>query len=534
VKYIDKEKRKSDNQLNFLKKINIRELIALTILVIAACAAYSNTLDSSFHLDDERAIGENPPTFMREITWDNLRRAAFESQITTRPVAQISFAFNYYFHQLNVRGYHVVNILIHIFTGIFLYFLLKATLTLPPLREKYGGQGPVIISLITTAIWILHPLQTQSVTYIVQRMNSMSAMFYILAMLLYVKARLASGKKTTWALFAGCLISGLLALGSKELAATLPLFVFLYEWYFLQDLRLSRSLNKRQWYLLAAAILVFGGLALFYLGANPFNKILGGYAHREFTLTQKLLTESRVIILYISLLFFPHPGRLNLDYDFTLSNSIFTPITTFLSINVLIGLLLIAILTAKKQRLFSFCILWFLGNLFMESSFIPLELVFEHRTYLPSMFFLLLLVITLYRLLSTQRYVIYGIFAVILMILPYWTYERNKVWADELTLQLDCVKKSPNKWRVHSNLGKEYFRLWETDKAIQHYRRALQIAPNAIIPRNNLAVSLTQQKRYQEAIIQLEIILNKYPDNAKARKHLKANKEFLRRQQMKR
>ena len=135
--------------MNFLKKTNIRELVALAVLVIAACAAYSNTLDSSFHLDDERAIGENPPTFMREITWDNLARAAFESQITTRPVAQISFAFNYYFHQLHVRGYHVVNILIHIITGLLLYFLLKATLTLPPLKDKFDGHGPVIISLIT-------------------------------------------------------------------------------------------------------------------------------------------------------------------------------------------------------------------------------------------------------------------------------------------------------------------------------------------------------------------------------------------------
>ena len=155
-----------ENQLNFLKKINFRELTALAVLIIAVFGVYSHTLDSSFHLDDERAIWKNPPVFMKEINWDTLTHAAFDSKITTRPVAHISIAFNYYFHQLDVRGYHAVNILIHIITGIFLYFLLKATLFLPSLREKYGTHGPVIIAFITTAIWLLHPIQTQSVSYV--------------------------------------------------------------------------------------------------------------------------------------------------------------------------------------------------------------------------------------------------------------------------------------------------------------------------------------------------------------------------------
>ena len=353
-------------------------------------------------------------------------------------------------------------------------------------------------------------------------------------MLFYVKARLATGIKGKWALFAGCAISGILALGSKEIAATLPFFIFLYEWFFLQDLRLSLSPYKRQWYLLAAAVIVLGSLTLFYLGANPFKFISSSYTRVGFTLTQKLLTESRIVVLYIALLFFPHPDRLNLDYDFTLSQSLLTPATTLFSIAILFGMLLFAILTAKKQRLFSFCILWFLGNLAIESSFIPLELVFEHRTYLPSMFFLLLIVIPLFRLFSSQRYILYGIFIVILAILPYWTYERNKVWFDELTLWQDCLDKSPNKWRVHNNIGKEYFRIWETDKAIYHYQQALQLKPNFIMSRMNLASALALKKRYQEAIIQLQIILNKDPGNTKALKHLKANKKFLRQQQMRR
>jgi tetratricopeptide (TPR) repeat protein len=518
------------NELKLFKKTNISQLTALAILACAVAVVYSNTINSSFHLDDERVIWNNPAIFLREINWENLERAAFESTIRTRPVAHISFAFNYYFHQLNLPGYHIFNISIHILTSIFLFLLIKATLSLPPLMQRYSPKNVFYISFLTTAIWALHPLQTQSVTYIVQRMNSMCAMFYILAMLLYVKGRLAEDRKAKWVLFSGCIISGILALGSKENGATLPFFIFLYEWYFLQDLRMPRLSNKLLWFLLGTAITIVGILTILYLGTNPAAELSQSYRKINIKLTQKLLTEARIIMLYISLLFFPLPDRLNLDHDFILSQSLFSPATTLLSIAVLAGLLLFAIIRAKKQRLISFCILWFLGNLVIESTIIPLELVFEHRTYLPSMFFLLLVVVLVSRVLSAKKYVLYAAFGVIVMLLSIWTYERNKVWADELTLWQDCLKKSPYKWRAHNNLGKEYIRLWEIDKGIFYYRKALELAPKAIKPRMNLATAYSMQKRYQEAIIELQIILNLEPDNTRALKNLNTNMQFLRQQ----
>ena len=308
------------NRLNFFEKINRGELVALALLVIVTAAAYSNTLNSSFHLDDKSNIWNNPSVFMREITLETLYDAAFNSPIRTRPVANVTFALNYYFHNLNLPGYHITNIFIHIATGIFLYFLLKATLSLPTLRDNFDRQGPMIIAFITATIWLLHPLQTQSVTYVVQRMNSMFAMFYILAMLLYVKGRLTTGTKNRWFLYGGCLLAFILSLGSKELAATLPIFIFLYEWYFLQDLRSIRSISRRQWFMLALALLVFVGLAFFYVGGDPIKSLLTNeISGREFTRWERFLTETRVVLMYISLIFFPHLSRLNLDYDFPLS-----------------------------------------------------------------------------------------------------------------------------------------------------------------------------------------------------------------------
>jgi hypothetical protein len=519
---------------SFLKNINLRELFALAVLAATAIVVYSNTLNSSFHLDDERAIWDNPAVFMQEISWESIAEAAFESRIRTRPVAHISFALNYFSHRLEVRGYHVVNILIHIMTGIFLFYLLKTTLSLPALNKKNDTRYAAIVSFVTAAVWLLHPLQTQSVTYIVQRMNSMAAMFFILSMLLYIRARLTASRKSRWGLFAGCVISGILALGSKEIAATLPFFIFMYEWFFLQDLRLGLTQYKRHWYLLTAAGLVFICLAFFYLGANPFKNIISSYPVYGITLFQKLLTETRVVVLYIALLFFPYPGRLNLDYDFNVSLSLLTPATTFFSVALLFGMVIIAIVMAKKQRLYSFCILWFLGNLVVESSFIPLELVFEHRIYMPSMFFLLLFTAPLYTLFAARRKFFYVACAVVLAILSLWTFERNSVWHDELTLWQDCLKKSPKKWRVHNNLGKEYFRRWETDRAIYHYQKALQIEPNVIMARMNLASALAMEKRFQEAIIQLQIVLSKDPGNARARKHLFNNRRFLQEKQRQR
>jgi tetratricopeptide (TPR) repeat protein len=521
-------------QVRFLKNIHLRELAALAILAITAIALYSNTLNSSFHLDDERVIWDNPAVFMQEISWESLSEAAFESRIRTRPVAHISFALNYFFHRLEVRGYHAVNILIHVMTGILLFFLLKTTLSLPALNKKNDTSYAAIVSFITAAVWLLHPLQTQSVTYIVQRMNAMAAMFFILSMLLYTRARLTASRKSRWGLFTGCFISGILALGSKEIAATLPFCIFLYEFYFLQNLRLGLKQYKRIWYLLAAAVLVFIFLAFFYLGANPFKNIISSYPVYGITLFQKLLTETRVIVLYIALLFFPYPGRLNLDYDFTVSLSLLTPATTLFSAVLLFGMVFFAVLVAQKQRLTSFCILWFLGNLVVESSFIPLELVFEHRVYLPSMFFLLLFTAPLYTLFAARRKFFYIACAVVLAVMSLWTFERNSVWHDELTLWQDCLEKSPNKWRVHNNLGKEYFRRWETDRAIYHYQKALQIEPNAIMARMNLAGALAMEKRFQEAVIQLQIVLSKDPGNATARKHLFNNRRFLQEQQRKR
>jgi hypothetical protein len=196
--------------LSFLDK---RSALVLLVFVVLGFLIYSNTLDVPFHFDDESNIVENPNIRLTGFSLKDITGACFKSVCPNRPVANLSFALNYYFHKYDVTGYHVINIVIHIITGILLYFFIKTTLCIPSLRSRY--KSPTSIALFAALIWLVHPVQTQSVTYIVQRMNSMAAMFYILSFLLYAKALLVKDKDRTWPLFAGCVLAGSLALGSK-------------------------------------------------------------------------------------------------------------------------------------------------------------------------------------------------------------------------------------------------------------------------------------------------------------------------------
>jgi len=450
------------------------DVAAVSVFVVLGFLVYSNTLKSPFLFDDRAHIPENRHIRLTELDLKGIVEAGFESPSPTRPVANISFALNYYFHRYNVVGYHLTNIFIHILTGIFLYYFVKNTLSIPLLRSRYHSGRP--IAFFASLLWLLHPLQTQSVSYIVQRMNSMAAMFYILSLLLYVKGRLSLAQhKTTWLWFAGCVVAGLLSLGSKEMAATLPVFILLYEWYFFQDL--STAWLKRYLPYVIAVFMVFCLVGLWYLDWAPFQKILSGYDRRDFTLTQRVLTQPRVVMYYISLLFYPSPGRLNLDHDFAFSYSLSSPLTTLISIAAIAGMIGLAVYAARRRRLLSFCVLWFFGNLVIESSVIGLELVFEHRVYLPSMLVPVAVAAVAWRYIKNNLVKI-PMFCILILVCGIWTYNRNGVWADPVTLWTDCATKSPEKPRSQFNLALSLADVGRDDEAIEYYTRTLQLDPN--------------------------------------------------------
>jgi tetratricopeptide (TPR) repeat protein len=495
---------------------SVYQAVALLVFVGLCFLIYSNTLKSPFVLDDSPNIQQNRHIRLTELALKDIVAAGFKSPSSNRPIANITFALNYYFHQYNLFGYHCTNIIIHILTGIFLFLFVKNTMAAPSLRCRYERYK--WIPFVAAFLWLVHPLQTQSVTYIVQRMTSLAAMFYILSLLLYVKGRLAGREnKICWPWFAGCIIAGILALGCKETTVARPGFILLYEWYFFQDLNILRL--KRYLPYVIGVFIIFGLLGLWFLGSSPLEKILSGYDQRDFTLTERLLTQPRVVIYYISLLAYPHPGRLNLDYDFTISRSFIAPPTTLLCTGAVIGLIIFSFYIAKRQRLLSFCILWFFGNLAIESSFLPLELVFEHRLYLPSMFVSLVIVALAWRYIK-QNWVRVTVFCIVAVLCCGWTYERNKVWKDPFTLWSDCVAKSPEKARPHTGLGNALQEQDKLDEAISHFRRAIQIDSHYAEAHTNLGNLLQSQGKLDEAISYHRQALQGKPQYAAAHNNL--------------
>lgn len=521
-------------------KFDKYQALSLAVLVAVGFIIYANTLQSPFIFDDEPMITNNPAIRMQELSWANIVKA-LSGYGQNRPVSILSFAFNYYFNQFNLPGYHLVNIIVHVITAILLFFFLKTTLTISNRQHFFAADldpiGITIISGLTALLWLVNPVQTQSVTYIVQRTNSMAAMFFILALWLYANGRLAHRKtdhavdnqtdngirRRTWRpyyfWYIGCALAGIFALGSKENSAVLPFFILLYEWYFFQDL--SKKWFKKQLILVAAPVVLFGIVALIHLGLDPWEKFssLRDFAEGQYTLGQRILTQPRVVIYYLSLIVYPHPSRLNLDYDFPLSQSLFNPITTLLSLTIIISLIILSIFLAKKQRLGSFCIIWFLGNLVIESSIIPLAIIFEHRLYLPSMLIFLLLVILAYQYIK-PLWLPVTILGVLITISAYWTFERNKVWRDHISMWTDCIEKSPNKARPYANLATAQKERNLIDDALHNYLKALQINPNLVEGHYDLAVLLAEQSNPNAAIRHYRKAVELNPNFADAHNNL--------------
>jgi tetratricopeptide (TPR) repeat protein len=472
-----------------------REVWIWLVFVVLGFVIYSNTLEAPFYFDDLPNILQNPHIRLTQLTLEKVAGAAFKSHISSRPIANISFALNYYFHQYDIIGYHLTNIIIHTLAGILLYLLIKGTLSTPSLDsgdKRYG-----LVALFPALLWLVHPIQTQSVTYIVQRMNSMAAMFYVLSLLLYVHGRLAKENQSRWPWFSGCAIAGMLAMGCKQIAATLPFFILLYEWYFFRDL--NRAWFKKFVGYSLGPFILLGILSFLYLGSNPWQALLSRSHHLDFTATERVLTQFRAVLHYMSLLIYPHPSRLNLDYDFTLSRSLIDPMTTLFSLVAILGLIGPAIYIARKERLISFSILWFFGNLVIESSVVNLEMVYEHRRYLPSTFFFLPIVFVVFRCIK-KNWAVVGIMSTVIIVFCLWTYERNSVWLDPVALWRDSADKSEKKARPHLNLGVALAKQGRLDEAISHYLEALRREPDNEMAHISLGAALVKQGKLDEAV----------------------------------
>ena len=513
-----------------------RNLFAFISLLIIILSIYSNTFDASFHFDDWANIQTNKALFLEKLSWANVTKTFFANPMEEgkfyRPVACFSLALNYYFGRTDVFGYHLVNILIHIATAIFLFLFIYYTLNLPLLSSRYGSKS-YFIAFLATVLWAINPVHTQAITYIVQRMASLAAMFYIVAMYCYLKGRTSKKTKTKLFFYFLCIISGILSVGSKENAVMLPISIFLFDLLVVQGV--TKDNLKRSAYVFCVLVFVPLSFAVILKGAQLFdfrNLSTMFESSRPFTMLERVLTEPRIILFYVSQLLYPMPGRLNICHDISVSKSLIDPATTLIAILIILLLLGVCIKMSTKMPLISFCVIFFFLNHLIEGSIFPLELIFEHRNYLPSFFLFLPLAILLVKGIEhyKERQFMRGAIIVftVLVIVGYShsTFIRNFAWKNDETLWTDAISKAPELSRPYHNLGNYYFtKLNLVNKALPMFMEAKskKIAFNKLEPYElyyNIGTAYILLEKFEKAIKYLKLTTSNYPSFAPAHNNL--------------
>ncbi len=470
-------------------------LKGLATILILGFIIYANSFESTFHLDDINNIRDNPS--IRNLS--NIQGMWQFSQ--TRFLALYSFAWNYHYGQLDVGGYHVVNLIIHLINAILVYWLSFLIFSTPVLKDKFLLKDKTILSLVVAFLFVSHPLATQSVTYIVQRMTSMSAMFYFLGLVLYLLSRFTDKGKAKTRLLIGCGISALLACLTKENAFTFPFAIVLLEVFFLQTRPNAISFKDRRVLLIGAALVSLIALGFFSYSDYVLNPEYEDQNQGDNNITswRYLLTQFSVILKYIQLLILP--VNQVFDYNYKLVTSFLDP-RAWISFIALLGLIGLAIVTFKKHRIISFGIFWFFLTIAIESSIIPLQdLIFEHRTYLPSFGFFLIFVYVVYWLTwKNIKTIGISILALVIVVNSVLTYLRNNVWKDEITLSTDSIKKSPGKGRPYNNRGDALVDEKRFEEALLDFDKAIELLPKYAMAYYNRGNLYQKQKKYEQAL----------------------------------
>ena len=497
--------------------------IAFAGLAVLCTVIYSNSLKAAWHFDDYENILQNARVQITDIQPATISKTFFASpegkRTPYRSVAYFSFAINAYIGGNNVVGFHIVNIAVHLMTTLILFLTVLKLFKTPNLNAQPGYQ-PVFIAFLTAALWAANPIQTQAVTYIVQRMASMAAMFYIIGFYFYISGRLAQKPIHRFWFFTLCGGSYCLAVMSKENAALLPLSLLFAEFIFFRNCRNPKEI-KMLFLLLAVGTVAVIALSYVLVG-NPFG-FLNGYPNRTFTPLQRLLTETRVLIHYLSQIFYPAPTRLSLYHDFPVSESLFHPWTTLPSLSIIFLLIGLSLKWMAYRPILSFAILFFFINHLIESTVIGLELVFEHRNYLPSLFIFMPVAVGLDRLIAfygrknrvMQRILISATFLIIAGF-GTGTFVRNQAWANEKTLWEDTLSKAPNSIRAHHELAYQHYeKSGNYDAALILYHRGLKCKGQNIYDKtlslNNIASIHFTRGEYAEAEYYWKKAIASYP-----------------------
>lgn len=456
--------------------------VAVGLILFAVVLAYANSLRGPFVFDDLPSITDNPT--IRHLS------TAFQPPpggvtVSARPLLNLTFALNYALSADSVRSYHVVNAIIHALAALTLFGLVRRTLRSPTLVARFGKDADWLAGLVAI-LWAVHPLQTESVTYIVQRAESLAALFYLLTLYCFARAS-QSTTATRW--FAASVVACLIGATAKETISTAPLLVLLYDRTFVSGtFREAWRRHARVYFNLAASWLVLGGL----LVANG-NR--GGTAGFDVPVAWWIyaLKQAKAIALYLKLSFWPHP--LVFDYGAGLA---LTPAQLAASLATIVPLLAGTIWALVRKPVLGFAGAWFFLALAPSSSVVPVatQAMAEHRTYLALAAVIAIAVFAIQH--RVGRHTLW-IGAALAIACTARTIARNLDYRSPITLWSQALAYAENP-RAHLNLGIELADANRPLEALAHYEAAAKTDPHNAEADYNRANVLAELGRTDDAI----------------------------------
>jgi protein O-mannosyl-transferase len=526
-------------------------LLALALILLAAVAAYHNSFFGAFLFDDRPWIVENAG--IRHL-WPIWRVLLPPSDVLVggRPVVSLTLAVNYALGGTNVWGYHAVNLAIHVLAACTLFSIVRRTLLLPPLSQRFGSAA-MPLALVAAILWMIHPLQTESVTYVVQRTEALVGLFYLLTLYCVIRGATFTSAYSTKSLpggrppacgfadiadkqqprgtrtraifwYVGAVLACLLGMATKELMATAPLIVLLYDRTFLAGS--FREALRRRWGLYLAMAATWSMVAALLISTGFYGGTAGFAVHR-FTCWSYLLTQPSVMVHYLRLALWP--SALCFDYNWPAAQ---TASEIVLPAIVVVGLLGLTAWALVKRPAWGFLGAWFFVILAPTSSFVPIrDAAFDHRMYLSLAALTVGLVIGCWLVgqwLVRRGTISWpaarfagGLLAISVgAALGIVTFQRNTDYQSELSIWQDTVAKAPRNERARNCLGLALADDERLEEAIAQYRKALEIDPDYAEAHTNLGMALAACGRLNEAIASYLKALEINPNVAKAHNNL--------------
>lgn len=473
--------------------------VAPWILIAAGIWAYANTFAVPFLFDDIPSIVENGALRRPWPPWDLLvYTGKADIGISGRPLANVSFALNYAYGGLEVASYHAFNLAVHLATALLLFGLVRRTMKLPRFAERFADSADAV-AFAAALVWLVHPLQTKSVTFVVQRIESMAALFFVLTLYALLREATEATPKSRWKWLA--VVSAICGMATKESCAGLPIAALVFDATLVADgwrdaLRKRGKLHAA----LAATWLVLIGLTL-----TTSRLKVAAQASELLAPLDYLTTQSWAILHYVKLALWPSP----LVFDYGMAGdgvTLLTKPSEYLPFFVALALIaILAVWGTVRRKAWAFPVVAAFLILAPSSSFVPirLDVVAEHRFYLPlaALTTLVFAGVALLLARSSRRVALVAGVAIVLAIpLAVATRARNRDYASDRAIWTDTVAKRPNSARAQTNLGLALYAANDLDAAIERHERAIALRPDYSEAHHNLATAWMQKNRPADAI----------------------------------